>query len=81
MNYQCRGHHYNSYRLTVIKINSQIKDCQVVATRISRELGGRDDSTELQVGAVEETQLYNVSKINFHVLVPNSSLKVPQISS
>ena len=38
----------------------KIKDCQVVQTRISREHGGRDHKTELQVGGVAETQLYKV---------------------
>ena len=40
----------------------KIKDCQVVQTRISREHGGRDHKTELQVGGVAETQLYKVTR-------------------
>jgi len=43
----------------------QIKDCQVVQTRISRQHGGNDHKTELQVGAVDETQLYKVRKAQF----------------
>ena len=38
----------------------KIKDCQVVQTRISRHHGGKDHKTELQVGAVDEDQLYKV---------------------
>ena len=41
----------------------KIKDCQVVQTRISREHGGRDHKTELQVGGVAETQLYKVKTV------------------
>jgi len=43
----------------------EIKDCQVVQTRISREHGGRDHKTELQVGGVAETQLYKVKKSQY----------------
>ena len=42
----------------------KIKDCQVIQARISREHGGRDHKTELQVGGVEETQLYKVMRVN-----------------
>lgn len=38
----------------------KVKDCQVIQTRISREHGGQDHKTELQVGGVAETQLYKV---------------------
>lgn len=38
----------------------KVKDCQVVQTRISRHHGGNDHKTELQVGAVDEDQLYKV---------------------
>lgn len=41
----------------------KIKDCQVIQARISREHGGRDHKTELQVGGVEETQLYKVMRV------------------
>ena len=40
----------------------KIKDCQVVQARISREHGGNDHKTELQVGSLDETQLYKVIK-------------------
>ena len=40
----------------------KIKDCQVVQARISREHGGNDHKTELQVGSLDETQLYKVMK-------------------
>ena len=39
---------------------NKIKDCQVVQTRISRHHGGKDHKTELQVGAVDENELYKV---------------------
>lgn len=61
---------------SLINVYSKIKDCQVVATRISRDLGGRDDSTELQVGAVEETQLYNVSKVTSYNLIHDCTFPV-----
>ena len=41
-------------------LSPKIKDCQVVQTRMSREHGGRDHKTELQVGGVAEAQLYKV---------------------
>ncbi|XP_044175907.1 LOW QUALITY PROTEIN: 50S ribosomal protein L3-like [Acropora millepora] len=43
----------------------QIKDCQVVQTRISRHHGGKDHKTELQVGAFDENDLYKVKKSQF----------------
>ncbi|KAJ7360546.1 hypothetical protein OS493_015650 [Desmophyllum pertusum] len=43
----------------------EIKECQVIQTRISRVHGGRDHKTELQIGAVEETQLYTVRKTQY----------------
>lgn len=46
----------------------KIKDCQVVQARMSREHGGNDHKTELQVGSLDETQLYKVIKT---VLLPN----------
>lgn len=42
----------------------KIKDCQVLATRISRELGGKDDITALEVGAVNEKDLEKVKTDN-----------------
>jgi len=49
-----------SYILFDKTLPPKIKDCQVVQSRISREHGGRDHKTELQVGGVAETQLYKV---------------------
>ena len=47
-----------------IVFDTKIKDCQVLATRISRELGGNDDVTALEVGAVNETDLEKVMSEN-----------------
>jgi hypothetical protein len=44
----------------LLTFTTQIKDCQVLATRISRELGGSDDVTALEVGAVNQTDLAKV---------------------
>ena len=45
---------------TIFLKTKKIKDCQVVQTRISRHHGGKDHKTELQVGAVDENDLYKV---------------------
>lgn len=51
--------HNNLLTLFFFK-TKKIKDCQVVQTRISRHHGGKDHKTELQVGAVDENDLYKV---------------------
>ncbi|XP_068725181.1 large ribosomal subunit protein uL3-like isoform X2 [Montipora capricornis] len=58
----------------------QIKDCQVVQTRISRHHGGKDHKTELQVGAVDENDLYKIKKAQFghfrkHGMNPKKKVK------
>ena len=58
---------------TIFLKTKKIKDCQVVQTRISRHHGGKDHKTELQVGAVDENDLYKVmalwTKIIFFCMV------------
>lgn len=50
-----------SHNIDTIFLNTKkIKDCQVVQTRISWHHGGKDHKTELQVGAVDENDLYKV---------------------
>jgi hypothetical protein len=69
----------NIKKYWVLFSNYKIKDCQVLATRISRELGGNDDVTALEVGAVNEKDLEKVETIShgalFHILSSISVIK------
>ena len=48
-----------------MSVELQIKDCQVLATRLSRTCGGNDDETALEVGAVNEQDLAKVEVEHF----------------
>ena len=53
---------------TIFLKTKKIKDCQVVQTRISRHHGGKDHKTELQVGAVDENDLYKVMALLIKII-------------
>ncbi|XP_028392353.1 39S ribosomal protein L3, mitochondrial-like isoform X1 [Dendronephthya gigantea] len=59
----------------------QLKDCQVLAMRISRELGGNDDITALEVGAVNENDLEKVNKADFGRFVKYGVLPKRKVAS
>ncbi|KAK3727543.1 hypothetical protein QZH41_018646 [Actinostola sp. cb2023] len=43
----------------------QIKDCQVIQSRVSKTLGGSDPQTELQVGAINDPEVHKIKKAQY----------------